>query len=110
MMTATNPTGMPAEIFLYEQRTKDPATGAVWERFLGVASKSDLNTYPVGQPDVDLDYPFYRKSQADLEFDSATLADEAVNSVVDRINVLVQSIKAAACLDDPVIYSIGDEV
>lgn len=108
VFTAENPVGMPAEIFLYEQRTRNPSTGDLGARFLGVASKSDINTYPIGAPDPELDYQFYRKSVADLEFDSQSLADEAREKILFRISNLIETIKAAACLEDPVIYHLGD--
>ena len=101
--------GMPTEIFLFEQTTRDPFKGIVGETFIGVASKIDLNEYPVGAPDDDNPYPFFRRAAVDIEFPSEQLANEAYLRIIQRITKLIEAVKYGACLvaDDEII--IGDD-
>lgn len=108
ILTAIDAVGMPAEIFLYEQRPRDAFKGIIGERFLGICSKPDLNEYPVAEPDIELDYPYYRKAVCDLEFRSPIVAERAYDRIVRRVEQLIVSIRAGECLESAGDVRIGD--
>lgn len=59
--------GMPAEVFLYHRKPFNPYSQSYDDVCVAVCSPADISAYPVGAPDPDAQYPYFR--QAHLEFD-----------------------------------------
>lgn len=59
--------GMPSEVFLWHRKPVNPYTGEPDDICVAICSPSDVSEYPIGAPDPDKTYPYFRQSY--LEFD-----------------------------------------
>jgi hypothetical protein len=57
-------------VFVYRQHPADPYTGEIFEEFCTVASPVDLSEYPVGAPDPNKPFPFFRKNFIEVDLRS----------------------------------------
>ncbi len=91
---ASNPLNMPAEIFLFRRTTKDPNTGLAFDEFIQVCSPDDLVTYPVGNPDYNLDFPFFRKSVIDALYPTRQKAEATWEDIQRQVADLIAEMNA----------------
>lgn len=101
--------GMPKEIFVYRRELVDEAELLYEDVCLGPASAADLAEYPVGDPDPELAYPFFRKSYAIWDFRSISMGKTAVQQINDAITNLILAMNAADELVPRVTTVFGDE-
>lgn len=90
-----NANGMPPEIFVCQKRqpsTTDPSYNDLPDKFISLADPVDLQHYPVGEPDLDSQIPFYRVSSIELVFRSAPEMAEVKQMLDEDIRELVHSL------------------
>jgi hypothetical protein len=94
---------MPAAVFLYKKaatKLYDAQTGGLeppeeveWAGvFNGVASASDLEDYPEGEPRVNEFPPFYRLDWLDQAFPSKHFAMKAYDATIGQLNTLIETL------------------
>jgi len=79
-----------ANIFLYQVSFPDPETGETTSRFKAVCSPSDIEQYPIDEPESGGTY--YRLSSADLLFRAVSLADETWDAIRGDVEELVETL------------------
>lgn len=89
---ATEAEGLEKEVFVFRRNPLNPYTSDQLDEFMTVASPVDMSEYPIGEPDVDKAYPFFRKSVVELDFRSTLLADEAWMLIVEEVRVLTEAL------------------
>ena len=86
---ASDPVGhVPAEVFLYDRKPRNPHTGDRGDVFIGVASPVELADYPVGAPDPATPYPFFRLAYVELDLPAALTADRVWRELRNQVAVL----------------------
>ena len=86
--TVTEYEGISPDIFLYARRTLEPKTETTGDVFISVCGPSDIEEFPVGEPDPLADLPYYRLSQIDLLFRSAETMEETWTAILSDIRNL----------------------
>lgn len=90
----TDPTGSGADpnIFLYNLRPTNPYDGTQTAEFLTIAAPADMAQYPVGLPNAETTYPFFRLPYVELDFPAAEQAEATWLDLVREAGVLVTSL------------------
>jgi len=83
---------MSRYVFVYRRHPPDPYTGEVFDEFCTVASPVDMSEYPVGAPDPNLPFPFFRKDFIEVDVRSLKDFDETWDLVVKQVCVLTQAL------------------
>lgn len=86
--TVTSSNGIDMNLFVYQRLTLEPVTQTTGDVFIKVASPSDIEEYPVGNPDPNASVPYYRLSQVDLLFRNADIMTETWNAIVEDLQGL----------------------
>lgn len=68
-------TGADPNVFLFLRHPPDPNTQVVFDEFHAIASPADMVDYPVGEPNEQTTYPFFRWHEVILDFRSISLVD-----------------------------------
>jgi len=91
-MDVTSAENIDSEIFLYRRFPIDPESGEETDEFCSICSPVDMEEYPIGEPDVMRDFPFFRKNFVDLMFRATSLAEEAQLVILQQIEVLLDAL------------------
>jgi hypothetical protein len=59
--------GMPEHVFVYRREPANPETGTIDDTFQTVASLPDLSEYPVGAPDPERPFPYFRDNFIEVD-------------------------------------------
>lgn len=77
-------------IFIYASRPADPYTGASRDEFQAVCGPAQMSL-PINEPDVNNNYPFYRKDEIEIDFTSQSQALEVWEIIKTETRILVES-------------------
>jgi len=93
VVNATESSGIPKEIFVFQRKPGSGADPAVpyLDEFTNIASPADLEEYPVGAP-IDPNAPFFRMATVDLVFRSEELAADAWAGILSDAAGLVEAL------------------
>lgn len=93
-VTASDPTDSGADpyVFLYNARPVNPYDDTVTADFMAIASPGDLAEYPVGEPDANTTYPFFRLDYVELDFRSTEQAERAWLLIVAEVDTLMKAL------------------
>ena len=100
-VVAVNAVDMPKEIFIF-QRNVAPAESAndqPTDQFVCLADPVDMQEVPVNAPDLANEMPYYRSAEVLLRFRDMTTLGETKDLIDQDIQILVDSLKAAASMD-----------
>jgi len=86
--TVTAADGIDLNLFVYQRLTLEPVTQTTGDVFIKVASPSDIEEYPVGNPNPNASVPYYRLSQVDLIFRNVDLMTETWDAIVEDLQGL----------------------
>lgn len=81
--------GMDPNIFLYRRDPYNPVTNEQLDVLFAMASPVDMADYPVGEPDPDAEFPFFRLDYMEIDVRSTRVADETWTTIVREANTLV---------------------
>ena len=84
--------GVDPEIFMYTRQPLDPATNTTGDRFIHIATPTDLEEYPTGLPDPTTRFPFFRLASVDLIFRSLDQLEETWDGIVDDVTKLTEAL------------------
>jgi len=84
--------GADPNVFVYRRDPANPYDGTANDTFFAVASPVDLSEYPVGEPNPDAQYPFFRLDYVELDFRATSQANEVWVIVVREVNNLLQAL------------------
>ncbi len=79
-------------IFVYLQHPYDPATGGEAASFTAIASPIDLETLPIGQPNLGQVPPLFRLSIVDLVVESETAAQAIWDEIISEVTILINAL------------------
>jgi hypothetical protein len=82
------------EVFVYERQPPNPATGVIHDVFQSVASRTDLDLYPVNAPDPDLSDKFFRTNVIELDLCGQPEFDEFLAAIHADICGLIDALAA----------------
>lgn len=88
----TEDTGADPNVFLFLRRPLDPVTGLVLDEFHAIASPADMVEYPESEPSDKTTYPFFRARDLTLDFRAESMADDAWQTIVREVGVLLISL------------------
>ena len=82
-------------IFIYQRGAPNPhLDGEPCDFFVGIAGPPELAELPIGEPDPDQQYPFYRLSSVELDFRRQETAEEVWQLINSEATVLCQAMNA----------------
>ena len=96
---------MPSEIFVYQRKPIISDTSHE-DVFSNIASPTDIEEYPVGDP-ASADRPFFRASAVDLVFRNLTLAEDAWEAIQSDVEQLVWALNMMDTLEPGEVASFG---
>lgn len=87
----SDPTDSGADpcVFVYNQRPVNPYNNTVVADFMAITSPGDLAEYPVGQPNQNTTYPFFRLDYVELDFRSTEQAEDTWLLIVAEVSNLI---------------------
>lgn len=90
-VVVTNPDNTDADpfVFLYNRRPPNPYDSTVADLWIGIASVVEMADYPVGEPDVNTPYPFFRSDRIEVDFATIELLNETWPLIVAEISNLL---------------------
>lgn len=100
---------IPVAVFLYRRRDANEETGEIIDEFIGVCSPSDLDVYPVGDPDLSAENPYLRLSYVELDFQAQSHHEDTLAAILTQLDTLVAAYKRMSLLGDPQEYDCGSE-
>ncbi len=89
---------MTRYVFVYRRHPADPYTGDIFDEFCTVASPVDLSEYPVGAPDPDKAFPFFRKDFIEVDLRSMVEFEEFWSLIVKFVCQLTETLDLADIL------------
>lgn len=96
-------------IFLYRQDLQTPYApdDNVNNTFLSICSPADIADYPIGGPDPEKAFPFFRISYVELDFRSTYMADTFWQTLVAEAGVLLHAFNKLEELQETEVAQIG---
>jgi len=79
-------------LFVYRRNSPSPYTGLNCDMFEAVCGPPQLATYPAGEPNPDIEWPYYRSNVIELDVASTQQADEIWQEIQAEICVLVEAL------------------
>ena len=108
--STANVLNIPEEIFLYQLGQPDPFNDNITvAEFIGVCRPSDLEEYPLSQPQINTPNPYFRLSYADGIFRATSDAQHFADTIPKEVDILVEALKRLHCLKEPEVLRIGDD-
>jgi len=107
LLSVTTAVDMDAEVFLYR---RDPPTfnrPVAGNTFLTVCSPVDMTEYPIGDPDTELRYPYFRASAVELDFRSLEQAQKFLSDATAAICGLITNLDRLDALTALTPFSCG---
>jgi len=107
---------LDGNIFVYRRNPPSAYTSQSCDVFEAVAGPPQLASIPAGEPDPDMNWPYYRLNYVELDVASVTQADAIWREILDEVNVLVyamdrltelQTIQDVWCPDPPGSESVS---
>jgi hypothetical protein len=89
---------MPKDVFVYRRHPADPYSGVIFDELCTVASVVDLSEYPVGDPDPNKAFPFFRKDFVEVDVRSMKEFDEIWTRIVELTCQLAETLDRADIL------------
>ena len=88
---ASDPLGSGADphVFLFQRHPPNPYNGDVDDEWIGVASAVDIAEFPVGEPNTNTAYPFFRLNFLEVDLRQAELANKVWLIIQDEVHFLL---------------------
>lgn len=94
VLQVTAADGVDQNIFLYQRMLVDAATNEMGDFFVAVCSPSDIQEYPVSEPNPESDRPYFRLNSVDLLFRNADLMSETWTAMQADFAELARALRA----------------
>jgi hypothetical protein len=99
--------GLPPEIFCFLRIPKPSDPIQSDDVFQNIASPTDIQEYPVTTPEPGANRPFFRLSEATLEFRSESLANDAWRCMQSDFDALLTAIEEGSQLSVEEVVEYG---
>lgn len=86
-------TNQDVNVFLYLRKPLNPYTNRRDDVFYAVASPADMADYPVGAPDPDQAYPFFRLPYVELDLRSQSLVEDVWKIIQEEVGNLLTALE-----------------
>jgi hypothetical protein len=83
--------GFDANVFIHRRLPPSPYTQDTVDEFQAVVGPPQMASYPIGEPDPDLNWPYLRLSSVTLDVASLTEADMIWKSIQEQVTVLLRT-------------------
>lgn len=84
--------GLDENIFIYKRNVNSPYNADNVDVFEGIVGPPQLSSLPIGEPDPDQNWPYYRHNTITLDFGSTAEAIAVWNEIKEDVNVLLQAL------------------
>lgn len=101
--------GAPTDVFIWHQLPVNPFTEEADERCIAVCSPADIAEYPVGAPDPDATYPFFRRDYLEFDLRSRSLVNSVWTAVMQAVDQLLNGLELLEELEVQQEVWIGGE-
>ena len=78
-------------VFVFKREPPDPYTGVDVDTFCAICSPVDLADFPALEPDVNRNYPFFRRAEIELDFRATSQAEEIWLTIIREVGTLMQA-------------------
>lgn len=115
-VTAVEGPDLDENIFIYRRNPPSAYTTQSCDVFEAVSGPPQLAATPAGEPDPDMNWPYYRLNYVELDVASVAQADAIWQEILDEVNALVfamdrlsalQAIQDVWCPDPPGSLSVS---
>lgn len=89
VVTDPDNTGADPFVFLYQRRPVNPYDQTVSDLWIGIASVVEMADYPVGEPDPNTPYPFFRSDRIEVDLETIDLLNETWPLIVAEVSNLL---------------------
>ena len=94
-VSVDNVAGIDENIFVFREEATPLSEGDVTHKFMNVASLMDMADYPVGAPNEDNEFPFFRKNTVTLDLRSTADLEYAWTEISSRVQSLLTAVVRA---------------
>lgn len=84
--------GTDPNVFIYRRDPVNPYSGLANDTFFAVCSPPDMSEFPVGEPDPNKPFPFFRLNYVEVDLRSTTLVERVWAIIVREIDQLLQGL------------------
>lgn len=105
-----NDTGADPNVFLYQRDPANPYNGEVADLWLGIASVVDLAEYPVGEPNTETTYPFFRLDYVEIDLRATALAEDTWLIIISEVDNLLKILDRMELLVPTSEVYVGDAI
>lgn len=91
-ITAVEGPDLDENLFIYRRNPPSPYNGLNRDTFEAVCGPPQLATYPAGEPDPDIAWPYYRSNTIELDVASTQQADAIWQEIQAEICMLVAAL------------------
>lgn len=97
-------------IFIFARNVADPYSGASRDDFHAICGPAQLSL-PIGDPDPENNYPFYRLNYVELDFTSKQQALEVWEIIKTETRILIEGLGKLTDMDvaEEVVYTDASE-
>jgi hypothetical protein len=81
--------GTDPNVFIYQRNLPNPYDGTTTDVWLGICSPVDMAEYPVGEPNPETAYPFYRMNWIEIDLRATSQAQESWLLIIQEVNNLL---------------------
>lgn len=101
--------GADPNVFLYNRRPVNPYNGSQDDDFMSIAGPADMAEYPVGEPNGNTTYPFFRLDYFEIDFRATAQAEEAWVIIVTEVDALLKALDRMEQLTPTVEVWVGGQ-
>lgn len=91
-VTAVEGPDLDENLFVYRRNPTSPYNSLNRDTFEAVCGPPQLATYPVGDPDPDIEWPYYRSNMIELDLASTQQAEDIWQEIQAEICTLVEAL------------------
>lgn len=92
-VTGVEGADLDENIFIYKRNPPSPYTNQDCDNFEAVAGPPQLASIPAGEPDPDLQWPYYRLNYVEVDVASATEGDAIWKQIQEEVCTLVSAME-----------------
>lgn len=101
--------GMDPNIFVYRREPANPVTGVQWDTFQTIASFPDMEEYPIGTPNSETPFPYFRSDSIELDLRSVEDVDYVWQLVLTEAAHLINALDKAEQLVAIETATVGED-
>jgi len=105
-LVTANPVGIDPNIFVFIRQPLALGSEDQVNKFTNVASVADMAEYPVDDPNVDNEFPFFRSNEVILDFRSSADYEYGLDEIRARVEQLLAATARLSSLTSMETYNL----